>query len=127
LSARGFRVVSVEHDRRFLFQAPVEYVHAPIDARGYYETEAVRHAFLRAESWGKFAGVILDGPPLKLGAKRSRGARFLHRMEGKVLLIDDTQRAEERRFLRSLRERDAWDVVERETSNKRWVIATPKA
>ncbi len=126
LSDRGFRVVTIEHDRRFLYKAPAEYVYAPMDKRGFYPDEAVRHAFLRAEA-SRLRGVIIDGPPKKRGADRSRMMRFAHRLADRVVLIDDVGRPEELALLRGLQEMGLWTVAAPVAEGgKQWALLLPR-
>lgn len=107
LLANGNRVVTVEHDPKYLNQhSGAHYIHAPL-VGNFYAPEAMQAAIAKAKELGDLVGVVVDGPPKKLGADRCAFATYFGHFSGLPLLIDDTNRRPERALMRTAK-RNGW-------------------
>lgn len=106
--AQRFRMISIEHDERFVGKQPSTYIHAPIEPFrkqcGHFPTDVGWYSreVLRAELPKHHYDLILvDGPPNFIG----RGGFYKWRMLFDLavpIVVDDIHRERERKMIRLL-------------------------
>lgn len=103
------KVVSLEQNPAFLYHdSRVHYVFSPL-LGGFYRERVIRYAFAQLEGTPRGqTAVVVDGPVKARGGQRGRVLGYLSFLRDRVVLVDDTHRADGRAVAEGLTEEGKW-------------------
>jgi hypothetical protein len=118
----GCRLVSVEHDDRFVGLVPgLSYVHAPI-VDGWYDATRLAASLPPA---AEIAAVVIDGPPKAIG--RAGVLLHLERLGAGPIVVDDAHRPADLEVAREIARRRGVELTVHDGGGGRAFATIPTA
>lgn len=118
----GCRLVSVEHDERFIALVPgLSYIHAPI-VDGWYDAARVRASLPPP---AEIAAVVIDGPPRAIG--RAGVLCHLERLGDGPIVVDDAHRPADLEIAREIARRRGVELTVHDGGGGRAFATVPRA